>query len=133
MSGRVTDLLGNPIPEVIIYFHSDYYYLEPYQSCEDGWWSEWGLTGQSVTIIPEKDGYTFEPQSITVEGSREDINFVGRKKDKIEVGQMLRDGVILMFLIGLALCGNSQATLFGLLILQYQLKVALLAKTKLRV
>ena len=71
--GKVTDGDGNGIPGVLLHFSSGFGVAE---TDEDGKWSKGGLHG-SVEITLEKDGWFFEPKTVTK--SEPDIHFVGEK------------------------------------------------------
>lgn len=71
--GKVTDGDGNGIPGVLLHFSSGFGVAE---TDEDGKWSKGGLHG-SVEITLEKDGWFFEPKTVTK--IEPDIHFVGEK------------------------------------------------------
>lgn len=72
VSGIVEDENGVPIPGVTLSFGA----FGVATTDAQGRWSKVGLSG-SVLIQPAKDGWTFAPASITVNGARNGLKFVG--------------------------------------------------------
>lgn len=76
VSGIVVDQNGSPIEDVTLSFGEFGIAITDPQ----GRWSKSGLKG-SVVIEPAKDGWTFTPRSVTVDGPNNDIKFVGNVVD----------------------------------------------------
>lgn len=73
-NGRVTDNFGSGIEGAEISFNAS----ESVFTDEKGNWRITNLSGQ-YTIVPKSVDYTFSPLSLQVEGSTEDILFVGNR------------------------------------------------------
>ncbi len=71
VSGYVT-YNGNGLPGVIISFSDG---LPSVVTNSQGYWSQSGLTG-SVVVTPSLSGYTFNPSSITVTNTNNNVNFL---------------------------------------------------------
>ena len=71
VSGKITDNIGNKIDNVIIRFSNG---AEPVETEEDGTWNKDNLKGE-VTVTPEKNGFSFDPSSRTVNGKNSYVNF----------------------------------------------------------
>lgn len=72
VTGTVVDKEGDPIEGVTLSFGS----FGVAVTDAAGRWSKDGLSG-TVTIQPAKDGWVFTPKSLTVDGAKSDIWFVG--------------------------------------------------------
>ncbi len=73
ISGTVVDSDGSGLQGVIIEFGAG---ISSGLTGANGSWSKAGLEG-SVTVTPRREGWTFQPPSITVNGARDDVDFVG--------------------------------------------------------
>lgn len=77
VSGSVTDAQDNGISGVNMQFGEG---IEPVLTNEDGAWSKDGLIG-SITVTPNKDGWTFDPPSFEVSGAASDVDFTGTEAE----------------------------------------------------
>ena len=75
VSGVIEDAEGEGIVGVDVHFGEEY---TPVTTNSEGEYSKSGLEGE-VVITPEKDGYTFQPEDITVIGPRDDADFEAYK------------------------------------------------------
>lgn len=73
VSGRVTGSGGVGIADVLLFLGSGF---GTARTAPDGRWSATGLSGD-VTVTPAKAGLVFTPETVTVSGSSNSINFVG--------------------------------------------------------
>ncbi len=71
VNGKVTDINGNVIPEVIIRFSSG---DSSVIIDTNGEWNKKGLNGE-VSVRPEKYGYIFVPEERIVSGNEDYVNF----------------------------------------------------------
>jgi outer membrane protein assembly factor BamB/protocatechuate 3,4-dioxygenase beta subunit len=75
LSGNVKDSNGNPVKDVEInFYNSDGREFDYAKTDSNGNWTKTGLYG-TVSVSARKIGYDFGPDSITVKGSSENINF----------------------------------------------------------
>lgn len=73
--GVVEDKEGNGIQDVKLTFWKDSNLLGRARSDEDGKWVKEALIG-SVIVVPEKTGYVFEPESVTLNKDAPSADFV---------------------------------------------------------
>jgi len=78
VSGNVSDINGVGLKNVILNFASQV----STQTTEDGYYQITGLTGE-ISITPVLDGYSFEPNTITVNQKQNNVDFIGQKDNHL--------------------------------------------------
>ena len=80
-SGRVITKSGEALPGVTIAFSGG---RGPAATGPGGYWTKHLLSG-AVTAMPQKDGYTFEPPTITMTGAGSNYDFVATEQVKYQL------------------------------------------------
>lgn len=78
LSGILKDPLNTGIEDVIIHVEMSDNSSKTVSSDSTGYWSVSNLSGE-IILLPEKEGYIFEPSSIAINHSEENIDIIGQK------------------------------------------------------
>jgi protocatechuate 3,4-dioxygenase beta subunit len=93
VSGRITDEDGMPVTAVVVIADfGDGVQIATTTNSNGEWYFD--NLSASVTVIPRKDGYTFDPLNQVVEASRDNVDFAA-KKDEPEPTRYRVEGQVL--------------------------------------